>query len=182
MANKPQYYVYWDSCVFTSLLNEYADRAPIIKGMWEEVVVKRHGKIVTSALSIVEVAHLAIEKDRQRRYTTVDDDLNKMWRDNSLLVVEAPRHLMEKARELMRASLPSGGGLKGADAIHLATAKFMEANGIVIQEINTYDADWQKYAPLVGITICEPHFDPKSEQTSYLQGEGEAAEADDFEE
>lgn len=182
MANKSQQLVYWDSDVFLSWLNEHPERAPIIKGMYESIV-KRKGKIVTSAFTIAEVAHIETEKRRQKRFETVDEDIKAMWQDTNILVVEAPRLIMEMARDLMRANLEYGGGLKAGDAIHLATAKFMENNGLFIQEVNSYNG-WEKYAPLIGMTICEPHYEPEDVQLTMDSIEGfEVTDMDeDFEE
>lgn len=180
-TKKSQYFIYWDSCVFLSWLNEYDVRAPIIQGMWEEVTEKRKGKIITSALSIAEVAHIESEKTKRKRLKRIDEKIAEMWQDPNILVVEAPRYIMEIARELMRTNLQYGGGLRPNDAIHLATVKFMENNGMLIQEINTYD-EWDKYEPLLNVTICEPHYDPQYQQTAFFLGGDDEEEVEDVEE
>src|SRR5690606_9901440 len=137
------------------------------RGMYEEVVKKKNGKIVTSAFTIAEVAHIATERERRRRFSTVDEDLRDIWLDPNVLIVEASRFIMEIARELIRVNLTNDFSLKGGDAVHLATAKFMENNGLLVQEVNSYNR-WEKYAPLIGIRICEPHFNPEAEQLNLI--------------
>jgi predicted nucleic acid-binding protein len=129
--------------------------------MWQEVTQERKGKILTSTLSIAEVAHATVEKERKVAYQDIEDRIKAFWQDPNILMAEASRYIMESARGLMRSSLKSGGGLRAGDAIQFATGKFFETNGFLIQEFNTYDDRLFKYNTLINMTICEPHYEPK---------------------
>ncbi len=75
-----------------------------------------------------------------------------MWEPGSPIgVVEFYELIAEDARDLIRVGLAEKWGLKPMDAIHLATARRMNAN-----RFHTYDGDLTKYGDVIGIPVEEP--------------------------
>jgi predicted nucleic acid-binding protein len=70
--------VYWDSSVFISWINNLPDRTPRIREQWHQVTQLNQGVIVTSTLSIVEVANAAHEKLRHKLDPTVEAHLDNL--------------------------------------------------------------------------------------------------------
>ena len=164
MASKNNHFVYWDSCIFLAWINNEPSRASIIQGMWDDITKNKDGKIVTSAISIVEVSHVKQEKLSKSLNPRINKQIDDMWNDPYIVIVEANTPIMNMAKGLMREVIPKGWSLKGYDAVHLATAKFVEQNGIIIQEFDTYDDKLFKYSSIINITVQEPHYVPQSEQ------------------
>ncbi len=139
--------IYWDACVPLSYINEYADRLPDIEGL-----MKRSGKdfhIITSILSITEIAFAAVEQTGRSLDSEQEEKINKLWRQGSpIQLVEFFQLIAEKAKALMRSALAQGWSLKPADAIHLATADHFK-----VSQFHTYDPALQKYQ-----AITEMHF------------------------
>src|SRR5207302_316632 len=112
-------------------------------------------EIVTSTLSITEVAFGAEEVIGQPLDETLEDQIDAFWDDPSTIKLrEFDRIIAREARTLIRAARSTGWSLKPADAIHLASAKM-----VVASEIHTYDASLFKYAELIGISVREPYTD-----------------------
>jgi predicted nucleic acid-binding protein len=147
--------VYWDSSVFISWINNLPDRTPRIREQWHQVTQLNQGVIVTSTLSIVEVANAAHEKLRHKLDPTVEAHLDNLWADPAILLVEASSPVMRMARKLMRDAIPHGWVLKPFDAVHLATAQFVQLNGRLLGAVNTYD-NLARYEPMIHIPIREP--------------------------
>ena len=133
---------YWDACVFLSYINEYAGRMPILDALFDEAKEGRF-EIVTSTLSIVEVAYGLIEQKSGSLAPEIEERISQLWKPGSpVKLAEFYRHIAEDARDLIRTSVSrSWTGLKPADAIHLATARRLG-----VAEANTYDPIWSRYA------------------------------------
>jgi predicted nucleic acid-binding protein len=142
---------YWDACVFLSYINGVPDRVAIIDDLLSR---SRLGEfeIVTSTLSIVEVAFAATEKATRALDPAIEKRIENMWADRRAIKLADVHQLLEReARRLIRISIPNNWGLKPADAIHLATA-----NNLKVTEIYTYDPGWKKYEAELKVPICEP--------------------------
>jgi len=48
--------IYWDSCIFLSYINDEPKRVNIIEDVWRNILNDKK-KVLTSTISIVEVAH-----------------------------------------------------------------------------------------------------------------------------
>lgn len=143
---------YWDACIFLSYLNGVRNRVPVIEDFLSR---SRRGEIaiVTSTLSLVEVAFGAVEKDTGKLDGDTERKIDKLWADRKAIkLVEVHQLLYRDARELIRFAVSNNWSLKPADAIHLATAKRVGA-----YEINTFEKTaWNKYETKLGIRICAP--------------------------
>jgi predicted nucleic acid-binding protein len=150
--------LYWDSSVFLSWVNDMPSRVPIIQDIHTEIMDSDNSMVYTSVESIVEVANADSEKEKKTLDPNVEEILNGMWEDNSFVtIVDNIPHIAEIARHLMRDAIPQGWVLKPKDAIHLATAMWLDKNVRRIDEFHTYDHGLPKYEAMIGIHICEPH-------------------------
>ena len=71
---------------------------------------KREIELVTSAVTVTEVAWAASEKSAWRNDRSIEDKINKLWEPGSPVnLVEFHVLVAEEARALMRAALPAYG-------------------------------------------------------------------------
>jgi predicted nucleic acid-binding protein len=145
--------LYWDSSVFLAYVNGEQARLPVIDSLLDEIERDENRRIFTSTVSRVEVAFAAFEA----RSATLDArtlaDIDALWDDRSVVeVVELNDEIALGARSLMREAIARGWSLKPMDAIHLATANWLQA-----AEFHTYDSLLQKFEDLVGFRVCEPY-------------------------
>jgi predicted nucleic acid-binding protein len=159
--------VYWDSCVPLSYVNEIPERVQHISPM-----LKQSGKdfqIVTSVLSIVEVAFASIEQNNKALDPEQEERIATLWRPGSpIVMVEFYEVLAYKAQALMRAALPRGWSLRGMDALHLATADRLK-----VSAFHTYDERLDKFSeitdskfPITRPISGEPHLRLASSEDS----------------
>jgi predicted nucleic acid-binding protein len=150
MSNRvPRFY--WDSCVFLSYIHGLPDRLPDIDALLEEA---RKGKIeiVTSTVTVVEVAFAATEKATKILDQAVEDKISKLWLPPSpVRLIEFYELIAERARSLVRQAVPEGWSLQAMDAIHLSSAK-----QIGVEAFHTYDKNLDKYTTAMGFTIERP--------------------------
>lgn len=144
--------VYWDACVFLSYVNGLPDRLPDIDALLAEA---RRGEIdiLTSTISMVEVAFGRVEQDQTALSTEVEAKINRLWEPQSpVKMVEFHRLIAEDAQRLMRSGIPEGWSLKPMDAIHLCTARRTECGAF-----HTYDGRLEKWTSKVGLPIGNPN-------------------------
>jgi predicted nucleic acid-binding protein len=154
---KPTHFIYWDSCVFISWLEKDPNRYDTIYKLFHQTV-EQQGKIVTSVISVAEVAYVAQEKQQGILAVETENQLDALWNNPAIQLVEAPKHLMQETRRLMRLALSHRWSLKPADALHLATAEWVNKKSPTpVNEFHTYDARLEKYKIMIGLEICEPH-------------------------
>ena len=150
MPDSPQL-TYWDACVFLSFIERHPDRSKAIR-TWLEKAEKGKVVIVTSTLSIVEVAFRKQEKDQGALIPEEEAKINNLWTPGSpVTLAEFHTIIALEARRLMRDAMASGIGLKPADAIHLATCR-----NLGIDEFHTYDGKLGGAAGISQLTITEP--------------------------
>lgn len=155
MSSKPEL-LYWDSCVFLSYIDAEVDRVDVIETLFAEVQKSKGAKkIVTSTVSIAEVAYGAQEKKRAALDHSIRERIDALWNDKSVLTfIEFHDGIARIARELMREAISKGHALKPLDAIHLASAQWLQ-----VQEVHTYDDKLEKFAVAIGRKICAPYAD-----------------------
>lgn len=149
--------IYWDANVFLSYVNAIPNRMPVLDALFSK---SASGAIViyTSALSHVEVAFGASEKDRNMLNREIEQKIASLWADTEAVVsVEYHEAIGESAKDLIRDAIKNGWSLKPLDAIHLATAQWLLDVGITVDEFHTYDDRLFKYKDIVGYPIHEPH-------------------------
>lgn len=148
---------YWDSCVFLAYLNGEPNRDITIYNALKEIT-DRNQKIFTSTISIVEASHKNSEKNQNALDPDAMDILNKFWNNKSIIVVELNPIIAHSARNMIRDGLTKKYSLKPKDAVHIATAKFLNTYlKNIILEFHTYDGKLEKYDGLLGIPVKEPY-------------------------
>jgi predicted nucleic acid-binding protein len=114
---------YWDANVFLSYVNQLPGRTPDLDALLEQARSRRI-EIISSTLTIVEVAFAAEEQLGGPLSPEIEDGIDSLWRAPSpAKLVEFSTIIARRARELIRLTRERGWSLKPADAIHLATAQ-----------------------------------------------------------
>lgn len=144
--------VYWDANVLLSYLGAVPERLPVIDELLRQARAKEI-EIVTSALSIAEVAFAQGEKDAAQLDAQVEQDIDELWAPGSpIATVEFYDLVAYRARSLVRQGIPQGwGSLKPIDAIHVATAQHF-----AVSEFHTYDHRIQAWNGHLAFSITEP--------------------------
>lgn len=144
--------LYWDANVFLSYVDGTPDRLPHIEALLREA---EHEKveIVTSTVSITEVAFGSVEMDKRALAPEIQEKIEGLWLPASpVSMVEVSVLVVEDAREIMRAAIPDYAKVaKPMDAIHLSTAIRMEAD-----VFHSYDEPLRKIARRNGLKADEP--------------------------
>jgi predicted nucleic acid-binding protein len=147
-------FVYWDACVFISLLNSDPVRADVAKEILQQFETEKNGQVVTSATSKVEVAYVASERANRVLDESIIERMDQWWEASPIIqVVEFHDDVALLARDLIRRAILDKWQLKPIDAIHLATAQWIDA-----KEFHTYDGRLlEKGERLVSFAVREPH-------------------------
>ena len=148
---------YWDSCVFLSYLEDDPDRVAHIESFFNKAV-ESDIQIVTSTLSVTEVAYTSYEKAAGLFLPEEEQRVEALWH-SPVVLIEYHLTIATKARELIRTSFEARGPrLKPLDAIHAATA--LQHN---VRFFHTYDKKLiRALEPLVPFVVCEPLADQLS--------------------
>ena len=154
MPDEPKRLIYWDACVFLSYINKHAGRFEVIAAVLEDAEpADGEIELITSFLSVVEVAYGLTEQQGKVLSADVEAKIDKLWLpDSPVKPVEVYWHVTTDARGLIREAMIQGWSLRAADATHLATARQMGAS-----EFHTYDKDLFKYEKMTDLRICEPY-------------------------
>ena len=109
--------------------------------------------IVTSTISVAEVAYLAPEGPGLPLDPDVERQIEDLWRSRQAIrFVEVGAEVAARARTLLRHALTQGWERNPRDALHLASAQ--EAS---VSTIHTYDERWDRYARLIGRVVERPN-------------------------
>lgn len=149
----PSRRIYWDANCFLAYINGEADRLPMLDALFEEA---RRGEIaiVTSMVSLTEVAYEASEKESRQLSQRAEASIDALFDDRSVVsMVEYHQFVARDARRLIRQALAERWRLQPMDAIHLATALDARAD-----EVHTYEAQTRRsrWASLIGIPVGAP--------------------------
>jgi len=111
-----------------------------IQGLMQDVTIQ----LVTSLLTVVEVACAKQEQDKKALDQDVEVRIAKLWNlESPIEIVEFYELIAEDAKNLIRKAIPLEYRLKPPDAIHLATADRLK-----VAEFHTYDEKLFKYSDL----------------------------------
>lgn len=148
MANPPRR-IYLDANVFLNYVNGI--HLTEIDPVFDEAV-RGDIELVTSQVSVVEVAFGASEQAGHQLSEETLDKINALWLPPApTKLIEFYDLIAEDARGLIRAGLPDGRRLKPMDAIHLATARRWKCT-----HFYTYDSQLYGFDAAVSMTIEEP--------------------------
>ena len=124
--------VYWDSCVWISLINQEAGRVENCQAM-VEAARKGEVSIWTSSLSLTEVFKKKCSGVNGQIEGSKDPDFEAFIEQDFVTEVQVDHDIAVVARRLLRSNQQLK---KPADAIHLATAVLYN-----LDEFHTYDGD-----------------------------------------
>lgn len=154
-ATTPRYY--WDSCVFLSYLENNLARVSHIESILNKAA-EREVQVLTSTLSITEVAYTSYERERRVLQLDEEERIEGLWYP-PVMLIEYHRGIATEARRLIRESFQGNGPtLKPADAIHAATACLHEATAF-----HTYD---EKLARVLSTLLAFEVGPPLADQLS----------------
>ena len=147
--------VYWDSDVILNYLDPNTDPSIILT--LETLLDCSDNKslpfrIITSTLTIAEVAFSAKEKLDFKEDPADWAAIQRIWNDGAVHLVEFYRQIAEEARGIVRDSRFKQYALKPKDSIHAATAKLLE-----VDEMHTFDKDLLACSGKFGFTIAHPN-------------------------
>jgi predicted nucleic acid-binding protein len=146
--------LYWDSDVWLSYVSAQADRISTIASLLQEVQDNDKEIIVTSIIAKVEVAFASYEKSQVALDPQVEETIDSLWQDPSIVeVIELNNSVALMARSLIRQSVERGWSLTPNDAVHLASAQWLQG----VHEFHTYDTKLHRYRDSIGCDICEPY-------------------------
>lgn len=145
--------IYFDANVFLAYVGNEVGRADTVQALLDEA---RRGEIevVTSVLSIAEVAYGAHERDHG--LTEVGEDaIDQLWTPASpVTLVDVSQAVTRDARMIIREAKKQGlSGIRGADAVHLATASMFGCAKLFTYEAEARRTRWQQ---ITGIEVFEP--------------------------
>lgn len=142
-------YIYCDSNVFLAYFKGESGRADKVESLIDQVRGTKELKILSSLLSVTEVAHTATVHSNAEDDLRAIELLDRFW-GNSSIVELSDFHIVlaKRARNLVRKHR----GLDPRDAIHLASA--LENNVI---ELLTYDDYLLKLNDDYDFKICKPY-------------------------
>lgn len=128
--------IYWDSNCWLSLINAVPERVHILKSLLSDSKNALGDiSLVTSAIAKVEVAFAQSEYQGNQIDRDVEAAIDALWADRpAVTLIEFHDRIALEARELIRSGLHRKWRLKPMDAIHLATAKWLD-----VDEFHTYD-------------------------------------------
>src|SRR5674476_306555 len=115
---------YWDACFILEYLNGRPDRAPHVNALMGSAS-KGDIEIITSTISVAEVAYATHEKAQGSLSDEVEQKIATLWEPGSpIRRVEFHILIAEDARAMTRrGAVEQGvGGLRSVDVMHLATA------------------------------------------------------------
>ena len=143
--------VYWDSCCFLSYLGGDPSR-PELRTLMSDA--KAGGiLLVSSAISIAEVACLALEGLGRPLDQTIEEKIERMWGwVQAIRIVETHAGIGRRTRDLLRHALAQGWERNARDAIHLASAQHAG-----VDTVHTYDAKWDRYSSQIGSKVERPN-------------------------
>ena len=147
--------LYWDSDVFIDRIEETPGRIHRLRPI-TDAAEHGHVIIVTSAFTMVEVVKL-------KKLGLLDEEteelVTKFFENEYINIRNLDRFVSERARPIVRKC-----GVKPPDAVHIATAILMKAEGRV-EVMQTFDAGLIKLSGLVEVDELKIEEPPEPEAT-----------------
>lgn len=145
--------IYWDANCFLSFINQDPRWLPTLEVLIDDARTRGAIRIVTSVLSIAEVAFAAAEKRKQALDAREEARIEHLWRSRGIALVEVNEKVARLARDIRREDILTGrtGRRRTPDIVHLATARF-----VAVQDMHTTEPDLHKYSNLWGFPVRDP--------------------------
>lgn len=149
-GNPPR--LYWDANCFLYYLNDDPTWGPRLEYHLRRATAEKAIEIVTSVLSITEVAFTTTERLGRRLNPEEEARIEELWQADGIALVEVTSFVARLARDLHRQRLQLGWTNPGApDLIHLATAQYMQ-----VSEVHTIEDKLHRYSQLIGLPVGFP--------------------------
>ena len=146
--------VYWDSCVFLSLIEATPERIATIEFLVNEAETGRL-EIWTSLFTIAEVAYIKRSKDPIVVDASAQSKIDKLWMPGSVFKMMEPHlGIMVSSAAIVRDARLAGFGLQAKDSIHLATAK--ECGITQLHPYDGFNKKWGQVRETFGINVSHP--------------------------
>lgn len=142
---------YWDANIFLAYIEGTPEQVEAIERLIGFLEPAAQPSVVTSVLSIVEVAFIEEDKRRQRLGPAFDSTFAALWTDPLIRLINLDPAIATSARQLVRDSLPTGPRINPPDATHLATAR---SAGVAV--FHTYDVALHRHSGRYGFDIVRP--------------------------
>jgi predicted nucleic acid-binding protein len=148
--------LYFDANVFLAYISNESGRADVVLSLFEEAR-RNEVEIVTSVLSIAEVAYGAHERDTGLN-AQAEAEIDRLWEPNSpITLLDVSEVLARDSRKIMRSAKETGvRGVRSVDALHLAAAGLHSCSVFHTYEKESTRAIWQG---LIGMPVSEPATD-----------------------
>ncbi len=148
--------VYLDSNVLIAYVANEESRAGLVQSMLDDARDEKI-ELLTSVLSITEVAYVATDHDETDRIDSVEA-IDELWTPSSPIdVIDISIKVAREARAIIRQSKSRGMKvIKPADAIHLASASIHDCDRLFTYESEPSRRQWAK---LIQLTVAEPFLD-----------------------
>ncbi len=150
--------VYWDTSCFIAYLQGEQAWLPTLRTLLEDANIHGAIEIITSVLSVTEVAFGAMERVNRALDPEEESRLDRFWSNSAgITLVEYNERVALFARDIRREDMVRGWtGYKTPDIIHMATARFVGAT-----EMHTTDKKLHRYSAVLGFTVRHP-FTPQT--------------------
>lgn len=148
--------VYVDANVLLAYVGNEEGRADTVQSILEDARQSRID-LLTSVLSITEVAYVQTNSDEDISSES-DAAIDELWVPSSpITLVDISETVVRKARGVIRrAKHQSVGGVRSADAIHLASADLHGCDRFFTYEKETTRQRWNT---LIGPSVSAPYSD-----------------------
>lgn len=148
--------VYLDSNVLIAYVANEEGRAGLVQSMLDDAQDEKI-ELLTSVLSITEVAYVATDQNETYRIDSVES-IDEFWTPSSPIdVIDISIKVAREARAIIRQSKIRGMKVvKPADAIHLASASIHNCDRLFTYESEPSRRQWAK---LIQLTVAEPFLD-----------------------
>ena len=146
-------WIYWDTSVFLDYFNEDDQHHAVIEAVLRDIRASNGQRLITtSTFTLAEVVHIKAEIQEPVLRDSAEELMDFFWNDRSVLrLVDLHVGIARRARRLQRHILGLGGKLTASDAVHLATASWLEVN-----EMHSYDRDHLRLDGTMAFRIREP--------------------------